>query len=863
MSDLRPRLQAALAARYTIERELGRGGMATVYLARDLKHERAVAVKVLRPELSAALGPERFLQEIRLAANLTHPHILPLHDSGEAESLLYYVMPYVAGESLRGRIERERRLPLADALEIARDVADALDYAHRQNVVHRDIKPENILLEAGHAVVADFGIARAISLAGGGGGGARMTATGIIVGTPDYMSPEQAAGQGEVDGRSDVYSLGCVLYEMLVGEPPFAGAGVDTLLSGRAVASPSVTDARPEVPVEVELAIEIALARRPGDRYPTADDFARALEPTAAGGRGRGTWPRRTARRRAAAWTGALLAIGGVAVWGWLHGRGAPGAAGAEPLDPTHIAVLYFEDLSPGGTLAHVADGLTQDLIDELGAVSTLRVVSASGVRPYRRSSIPLDSITRALRVGALVEGSVARSGDLLRVTVRLIDAATATHLQSHTAEKPIGDLFALQDEMTAEVSRFLRERLGQEIRLREQRSGTKSIAAWQLMQRATEVAEEGWSHLREYDAPSSRPLFAQADSLFAQAVTLDRQWIAPVIARGWTAYARARVVWEEDFLARRGEGTLRRDSPTGVAFREWIRRGMDYAERALTLWPGAPEPLELLGVLRYELWLHYPPDDAEALVRSAEADLKAAVTARPLLARAWYTLSELYRQTGRFTEAAEAGRRALQADAYLTEARVVTSRLFFTALNRERFDEARVWCDEGVKRFPDALNFIDCELRVMGWAARGRRQAARAWRLLADIERRDTTSSLWADRRMLIAAILARSGLADSARAVIRRTRAAVSNEFVRTNLAPVEAYVRLLLGERAEALRLLSMALVTSPQMRDYVAQSPWFRSLRGDPRFEALVRGPRGRESGYRRPSRRTYSSRKRAA
>jgi len=217
MADILDRLEAALAERYRIERELGSGGMATVYLAEDLKHHRQVAIKVLRPDLAAVLGSYRFLREIEIAAKLTHPHILPLHDSGEADGFLYYVMPYVAGESLRDRLNREKQLPIDDSLKLASEVADALGFAHEHNVIHRDIKPENILLEAKHAVVADFGVARAIEEAGQ----TRLTETGIAIGTPAYLSPEQASGERELDGRSDIYALGCVLYEMLAGEPPF------------------------------------------------------------------------------------------------------------------------------------------------------------------------------------------------------------------------------------------------------------------------------------------------------------------------------------------------------------------------------------------------------------------------------------------------------------------------------------------------------------------------------------------------------------------------------------------------------------------------------------------------------------------
>src|SRR6266568_91824 len=251
-------LQDALADRYTIERELGHGGMATVYLAQDLKHHRKVAIKVLEPELAAALGPERFLREIEIAAGLNPPHILPLYDSGEAATSLYYVMPYVEGETLRDRLKREGQLPLEDAVRITREVADALSYAHSHDVVHRDIKPENILFQAAHAVVSDFGIARAITAAAG----ASLTATGIAIGTPGYMSPEQGAASARVDERSDIYSLGCVLYEMLAGEPPFTGPSAESIVRQHlAAAPPRVSAMRAAVPPAIEEAIVRALAK--------------------------------------------------------------------------------------------------------------------------------------------------------------------------------------------------------------------------------------------------------------------------------------------------------------------------------------------------------------------------------------------------------------------------------------------------------------------------------------------------------------------------------------------------------------------------------------------------------------------------
>jgi len=269
-----PAFQAAMASRYAFERELGRGGMAVVYLARDLKHGRQVAIKVLRPEVAAAVGPDRFLREIEIAAKLTHPHILPLHDSGEANGFLYYVMPFVAGESLRTKLKRERRLSLDEALDIACDVAGALDYAHGRGVVHRDIKPENILLEEGHAVVADFGVALAVTESVG----PALTETGRTVGTPEYMSPEQACAEEVIDGRSDLYALGCVMYEMLGGQPPFVAPTARAVLARHVMDSvPSLLALRPDIPAPVRRAVVKALAKEREDRFARLRDFATAL----------------------------------------------------------------------------------------------------------------------------------------------------------------------------------------------------------------------------------------------------------------------------------------------------------------------------------------------------------------------------------------------------------------------------------------------------------------------------------------------------------------------------------------------------------------------------------------------------------
>ena len=312
-------LASALADRYRIERELGAGGMATVYLAHDLKHDRSVAIKVLHPELGAALGGERFLSEIKLTARLQHPHILPLLDSGEADGLLYYVMPYVAGETLRSRLERERQLPIDDALRITREVADALGAAHALGIVHRDIKPENILLQGGHALVADFGIALAVQQAGG----ARMTQTGLSLGTPQYMSPEQAMGERTIDARADIYALGAVTYEMLTGEPPFTGNTVQAIVSRVLTEEPRpLSTQRKSVPESVEGAVLRALEKLPADRFASAGDFVAALEHGAPMVR-RGTRAAQPggSRRRALAVAGAIVVAALALTAGWTAGR--------------------------------------------------------------------------------------------------------------------------------------------------------------------------------------------------------------------------------------------------------------------------------------------------------------------------------------------------------------------------------------------------------------------------------------------------------------------------------------------------------------------------------------------------------------
>ncbi|HZA93286.1 MAG TPA: serine/threonine-protein kinase, partial [Gemmatimonadales bacterium] len=374
LHQLQPdRLRTALADRYQLERKLGEGGMAAVYLARDLRHDRQVALKILRPELAAALGPQRFLSEIRVVAHLQHPHILPLFDSGSANGFLYYVMPFVEGESLRQRLLRELRLPIAEALRIAREAADALAYAHEQGVVHCDVKPENILLQKDHVLVADYGIARAANVA------EPAARSGSVFGTPQYMSPEQALGNVEIDGRSDVYSLGCVLYEMLAGAPPFEGHSVTTIVARHSLEqAPSLGLLDRSVPPKVQAAVARALAKNPADRFHMSE-FAATLAGLES------DIKRAPARRARQVWTAlavTAVALGTLSVILQSHRIEPQSGARAAAFDPRHIAVLYFQQRSPRDSLRYLADGLTEELIHQLSRVPTLQVISQNGVGP-------------------------------------------------------------------------------------------------------------------------------------------------------------------------------------------------------------------------------------------------------------------------------------------------------------------------------------------------------------------------------------------------------------------------------------------------------------------------------------------------
>jgi serine/threonine-protein kinase len=471
------RLRTALIGRYAVDRELGRGGMAFVFLAQDLRHERQVALKVLRPELAPSLGAERFLREIRLAAALQHPHILPLFDSGEAGGLLYYVMPYVEGESLRARLDRESQLPVEVALKIACEVADALQYAHDRDVVHRDIKPENILLSRDHALVADFGIARAIRAAGG----LKLTDTGLAVGTPAYMSPEQATGQGQVDGRADIYALGCLVYEMLAGTPPFSGPSAQAVMARHSVDPvPPMATVR-AVPAAVERAVFKALAKSPADRWGSATAFADALRQAASVTGVSSALPTRHSRgpRRAGQAVAVAFAAAALGWAAWPRGTRPPSELGsADSL--SSVAVLPFV-LIGDTTQAHIASGLTEAVTTGLVKLEGVRVPATSSVLAKHGSGDPRE-LGRALQVEMVLSSSLQLAPGKLRLTSRLINVEDGLTVWSEHFDGEMEDVFAMQDSITGKIVQALKPRLASAAQATLARSpGTRDPEAYNL----------------------------------------------------------------------------------------------------------------------------------------------------------------------------------------------------------------------------------------------------------------------------------------------------------------------------------------------------------------------------------------------
>ena len=480
------RLRDVLTGSYSIDRELGRGGMATVYLAQDLKHDRVVALKVLHPDLAASLGPDRFLREIHLAARLNHPHILPLFDSGEADGILFYVMPYVEGESLREKLDREQQLPIDEAIHHGRAIASALDYAHRQGIVHRDIKPENVMLYEDEAMVMDFGIAKAVSAVGT----ETLTQTGMMVGTPAYVSPEQAAGETNLDGRSDQYSLACMVYEMITGERPFTGATPQAIMAKRFKETPRPLRAvRSGVPENVEKAVMRAMATEATARYTTSAMFAQAL---AAGSMATPT-----------------------------ETESLPKAVVSTAKS---VAVLPFTNMSNDPDNEYFTDGMAEEIINALTKIQSLRVASRTSSFAFKGKSEDIGDIGKKLKVSTVLEGSVRKMGNKLRISAQLVNVADGSNLWSERYDREMEDVFAIQDDISQAIVKALKIILNEGERKQIEKARAVNVHAYdyylrgrqyfhQLRRKSLELARQMFNRAIEIDPDYARAYAGVADS--------------------------------------------------------------------------------------------------------------------------------------------------------------------------------------------------------------------------------------------------------------------------------------------------------------------------------------------------------------
>jgi eukaryotic-like serine/threonine-protein kinase len=598
--DLQQQLATALGDRYRVERELGEGGMSVVYLAEDLRHKRHVAIKVVKPELAAMLGAARFLREIEIAATLQHPNILPLYDSGESGGVLYYVMPFIEGESLRQRLDRETQLPVDVALALTREIGSALQYAHERSVIHRDIKPENVLLSAGHAVVADFGIARALQ---GAGDGQRLTATGISMGTPTYMAPEQAAGE-RVDTRADQYSLACTLYEMLGGEAPFTGPSAMAILARHAREPvPNVRTLRPTVEPHVQTAITRAMAKLPADRFASIKDFLDALDPPA------------PVARAPARWRSAVLpvAVPVIALAGWfLFTRGST----VDATGIRSIAVLPFVNRDSAGGGSYLVDGMTEGLIADLAEIGSLKVISrGSGVAAGGKS---LAQIRSELGVDGLLSGAMARVGDSVHVSVRFIRAGDSTTILERDYRRGVAQLPQLQREITDAVTGAIGTHVARPV---------AAAARAPVNQRAYEAYLRGRFHMERGELEAAR-------AQFEQAIALAPAWAPPNV--GLASYYTSLPFFSDT-------------APAAV-----LPRARAALTQALTLDESLAEAHAVNGYIRaYHEWDW----------RGAEQSFRRAIELRPSYADAHFSYSRFLASRGRLDEAIAQIDRAVALD--------------------------------------------------------------------------------------------------------------------------------------------------------------------------------------------------------
>ncbi len=894
MADLRAPLEAGLAGRYTLQREIGRGGMATVFLAHDLKHDRAVALKVLHPELAMALGPERFQREIRLAARLQHPHILTVHDSGDAEGHLWFTMPFVEGESLRSRLNRERQLPLDDAVRIGIEAARALDYAHTHGVVHRDVKPENILLTAdGSTLVADFGIARAL-----GGDDAHLTGTGMSVGTPAYMSPEQASGERNVDGRSDVYSLGCVLYEIIAGEPPFTGPTAQVVLMRRFTDTPRpLHEVRDTVPAVVEQAVFKALARAPADRFATAMQLAQALHPVVAtpaatptvsvlpaGGPAAGaateTRRVRSAVRRPAVLglaLGFLIGIG--ALFAWRHSHQSEGAS------LRRVAVLPFENVGEPGD-AYFAEGVSDAVRGKLAAVPGLEVTARSSTIPYAKTDKPMQVIGRELGVDYLLTGTVrwakAKDGtSRVEVSPELVEVTPGKTPRSRWQQPfvaSITDVFQVQADVAARVADALDVAMGDSTRAQLAARPTRSVPAYDAYLRGRSYEQRARLNVEPQSMTIARQMYEEAirhDSAFALA------W-ARLAQTHVYLYQRDRTDTTHRVLAGRAAQRAVALGPavaeTHVAMGDYFWGTENDQHRAMVEYAAAlqhdPKNPELLGSVAWNQWSRGRRD-------SALVNMERAAALDPRSAERALNAAEMYATVARYPAAIAAFDRAIelapdQYFAYFNKAQTLLAWRGDVDGARATLQqaEARIGKLEFVKKMcvacfdwtgplaPDYEHVLD-QLDLSGFSSRDSANyySARAWRayMHRDAARQrvywDSARVVWerfvrarpddAFFHRQLSGVYAGLGRHAEATREHRRyqelRRAQGDTTYLRTDAA-WDAAINLVVANQPEA-AIDSLRVTMSDTSYHFLTPAllrvdPFWNPLRGNPRFQQLA-------------------------
>ncbi len=707
--------------------------MATVYLAEDLRHGRPVAVKVFIPQVTSAVGPERFQREIEVVARLNHPHILALYDSGQADDLLFYVMPYVRGQSLRQALDTRKQFPVGEAVRIATQIASALDHAHSLGLIHQDIKPQNILLHEGEAMLMDFGIARA----SGEVAGDALTQTGFVVGTPAYMSPEQALGEPGLDARSDLYSLACVLYEMLAGQRPFQGPTSAALVNQRLIdTAPSVRQVRSDIPAPVDYAIRRALARMAPDRFASAGTFAAAL----------------------------------------ITQTDAPPAPS--------VAVLPFLNMSPDPDNEYFADGMTEDVIAQLSKVSSLKVISRTSAMAFKKRDQSLREIGSRLNASALLEGSVRRAGNRVRIVAQLVDAETDRHLWAETYDRQLTDVFEIQTDVALQIAAALKAALTPEDRSRIRQEPTTSMEAYQLYL-------QGRHCLLRYNEEGMQ----KAVTYFERAIDRDPGY---ALAHAGVAYA-----------------LLELTITGGVSPEPAFHKARQSVEKALALDNTLADAHCMLGQIR----MAWDYDWA-----GAEAEFKRALELCPNSADTYDLYARMCAMLDRYDEAIAMAKRANELDPLAHRSDVAT-----TLIRAGRYDEALEAAEQAVEFDPH----YDRAHATLGWALfmKGRRDEA-----VVELQHALSLSQgnpIWLSQ---LGQAFGAIGRRKEAWEVLERLEKLSDERYV----SPYHyAYVHVGLGDHERALDLLEEAMERRAGAVSGIKGSFLFAPLRNHPRFVVLLK------------------------